>query len=394
MSKFPNEKSRGVFAICLPLFFCTFFGCSTREASIKSTHQFYERGTIVIDLDTLTSIDATSIVPAFIEGTLHLLIANELNNSIDAYNVVSGFLARRFIFEREGPNGINQIRTCVFKSKDSIYVVSKFHILRSKMINWNGEIVDERPFHFNLSGKKYNIVNHMSTILFEKNSLFLSIGPLFDLNVPDNFNQSFSYEYKYDVKHGTLDELPVFAPPSYSASPQNFYSVVPNRTIDNKGRLIHSWPNEEEIEIRDLENVNTVNRKYAHIDNFGKLLKGTKGKLQAPEMLAEALDHVLYTQVLFDPYRNVYYRIASLPEHLYEPADLNHWSAFGRNGVGIIALDKDFNIIAYKILKGELYNCFRSFVGKEGLYLSKNNTFRKDFDENKLEYAVFELFAI
>lgn len=393
MNKHQNEKNRGAFVIMPLLFFGIFLSCSTNDYSVNFTHRFYKRGEIHINLDSLTSIDATSIIPAYIDDSLYLLIANELNNSIDCYNEASGKLSRRFIFEREGPDGINQIRTCVFKNKDSIYVVGKFHILRTKMITWDGEIVDGRPVYFSWSGNKYNIVNHMSTIILEKNNFYLSIGPLFDLNSPEQF-KSFSYEYKYDMKQGILDELPIYAPHSYLKSPQNFYSVVPYRTIDSKGRMIHSWPNEKELEIRDLENMNIVIRKYAHVENFGKLLAGTRGRLSPQEALAEALDHVLYTQVLYDPYRNVYYRIASIPAQRYEKSDLRHWTAFGRNRVGIVAFDKDFNIIAYKILEAELYNCFRSFVGKKGLYISKSNIFRKDFDENKLEYAVFDLMAI
>ena len=388
-------KSRRPFPLYgLLLSLCVFLSCGQDNSFEQFSHELYEKSSVQIRLDSLTSIDATSVVPSYLNDTLHLFITNELNNSIDVYNVETGNLARRFTFEREGPDGIPQIRTCIFRNKDSIYVIGKFHIINSKMINWEGEVINSRPFYFKWNDRKYNVVNHISTVIMNNGCLYISIGPLFDLNNPKNYNREYSFELKYDIKNQTLDELPIHVPPSYIGKAQNFYSIVPYRTLSDDDKLVYSWPNEENIEIRPLSNMDSVAREFAHIKRFGKLLKGTHGNLSSEEKLAEALDHVLYTQILYDPYREVYYRIASIPSGRYKRLDLNHWTAFGRNRLGIIVLDKDFNIIACTILESEMYNCFRSFVGKKGLYISKNNIFRKDFDENILEYAIFEPGAI
>ena len=388
-----GQKNRGkLIIVIIFLLFC--FWCSSCEgdgSDIHTTHHFQETGILEINLDSLTSIDATSIIPSYFNDTLNLFITNELNNSVDVYDEASKELKKRFRFEREGPDGISQIRTTVVKNRDSIYVIGKFHIVNSKLINWEGDIINGRPIDFAWSGNKYNIVNHVSNIIQSGEFFYVTIGALFDINNPNSFDQSFSYEYRYDLKNQTLEELPVYEPLSYVGQAHNFYSVVPSRTLDNNGWLIYSWPEEEMLEVRNIQNLDSVLRVDAHINSFGMVLKGTVGKRSSKEQLKEALDHLLYIKILYDPFRNLYYRIASLPTGEYEPSDLRHWSAFGRNKIGIIAMNGNFDIIGYTILKSEMYNCYRAFVGKKGLYISKNNIYRKDFNENLLEYSVFEL---
>lgn len=391
MYKYWRRKRGGLFVFFPFLFFSFLLSCSTKDPSLDLTHRFQESGSIQFNLDSLTSIDATSVIPAFIDSILHLFISNELNNSIDVYSEKDGLLSRRFTFEREGPLGISQVRTCVIRSPDSIYVIGKFNILDAKMIDWEGTVTDERPIFYDWNKSKSTVVNHMGDILLFDNKLYLSIGPLFDLNNPDNFNKSISYEYLYDFKLGRLESLPVFVPLSYQGKPQNFYSIVPTRTIDSKGRFIYSWPNDKELNIISLQKTDTISSKFAHINSFGNTITLTKGKRNPKEMLVEALEHVLYTKILYDPYKNVIYRIASIPSGLYQQSDLDHWTAFGRNKVAIIALDEKFNIIAWEILGAELYNCFRAFVGEKGLYISRANIYRDDFDEDKLDYTVFDL---
>jgi len=205
------------------------------------------------------------------------------------------------------------------------------------------------------------------------------------------YNNSYSLEYKYDLAADQLVELPVTFPDSYVGKVQNFYSIVPSRAIGKNGVLVFSWPNEPAIYVHNIKNFDVPIKKTAHIPSFGKLMNGTSNKRSERLQLAFALDHALYTKILFDPFRNVYYRIASVPSGRYLDSDLDHWDAFGRNAVGVVMLDLEFNIIGFELLPPETYNCCRAFVGEEGLFLSKNNPFRPAFDENKLEYGILEM---
>jgi hypothetical protein len=385
-----NNNREVIYLITFQFLFSFCISCGNDKTIIQITHHLQEKGLLTIFLDSLTSIESTSVNPVYFGDTLHLFIANELNNSVDVYEEATGKLSKRFRFEREGPGGISQIRTTVVKSRDSIFVIGKFHIANSKLINWKGEIINSRPINFEWGENKYNIVNHVSNIIPVENFWYITIGPLFDIGNPKSFNQSISFEYRYDIKGQNLEELPVFEPENYANQPHNFYSVVPSRVVDKENRLVYSWPEDEKIEVRSLQKIDSVFRFNAHINVFGELLNGSRSGPSGMDQLKEALDHVLYVKILYDPYRNLFYRIASLPTGEYKPEDLRHWTAFGRNRIGIIILDMNFQIAGYEILPAGKYNCYRAFVGKKGLYLSKNNIFREDFDENLLEYAIFE----
>ena len=173
-----GQKNRGkLIIVIIFLLFC--FWCSSCEgdgSDIHTTHHFQETGILEINLDSLTSIDATSIIPSYFNDTLNLFITNELNNSVDVYDEASKELKKRFRFEREGPDGISQIRTTVVKNRDSIYVIGKFHIVNSKLINWEGDIINGRPIDFAWSGNKYNIVNHVSNIIQSGEFFYVTIG--------------------------------------------------------------------------------------------------------------------------------------------------------------------------------------------------------------------------
>lgn len=366
-----------------------FHACEeTTDVDFSPTCRIESVDHIEVHLDSLTSIDATSIVPGYINDILYLFIGNELNNSIDVYNATSGAMVKRLTFEREGPNSIPQLRTCVFVNEDSIYVFGSFHILRTKLIDWNGKIIDTQPVSYNAI-KDYTFVNHIGKIHFFDKSLFMCIGPLFDFYSGKNVNTTNSFVYEFDLVDQKLIEHPIYPPESYKNKPQSSHTIVPNMDLGPSGTLLISWPTDKYMEVRSISDPKHVRQVNAHVPGFNPLLARVRSGRDQKKSLAEALDHVLYTSVLYDRFRNMYYRIASLPSGKYVEEDLTHWTAFGRNKVGIIAMDSNFDIVAWRILPEEKYNCFRTFVTKEGLAVSLANPYWKDFDENKLVYEIF-----
>ncbi len=355
-----------------------------------------EKEPVVLQLDSLSSIDATSVQYLERGDSSWFLICNELNNSIDVYSEATGLLDKRFKFDREGPAGIYQISTCAFESPDSIFVIPKFHIAGTKVVDWTGAVIDERPVEVaGLWEAGYKTVNHMGSVLLKDNALMLSIGPLISLARVDELAR-FSFEYRYDLAGQVLEELPVVLPSSYQGRRVDLYSLIPDRVIDRRGQMVYSWSDEGEIEVRDLASMKVIARKQAHVEHFGPRKLAQHAGISHhddPRVydLEEALNRVLYIRILHDPYRDCYYRIAHIPARRYAREDLtDYWIAFQRNKVGILVLDSQFEIVGSMILDGELYDGYRALAGREGLYLSRANHFRHDFDENRLVFSVFE----
>lgn len=97
-----------------------------------------------------------------------------------------------------------------------------------------------------------------------------------------------------------------------------------------------------------------------------------------------------YHNLLYDKYRNVFYRFAL---HPYEwPKE---HSPISDNDTGrefsIIILNEKYEIIGETFFPGHTYNYHLYFVGKKGLYLSLNNLDNPIFNEDELKFQCFTL---
>ena len=96
-----------------------------------------------------------------------------------------------------------------------------------------------------------------------------------------------------------------------------------------------------------------------------------------------------YLHLMYDKYRNVYYRFVEHPcklgfgEYYMDEPKAREFS--------IIIFDKDLNIIGETKFPGNKYFNKMSFIGRDGLYISENNWANPDFDKHKLVFACFKL---
>jgi hypothetical protein len=98
-----------------------------------------------------------------------------------------------------------------------------------------------------------------------------------------------------------------------------------------------------------------------------------------------------YGALIYDPFRDVFYRITT-PAVEYDPEasdeDLNSLNYY-RPYTGIMVLDNELNILAEHTFDTfEIYVGNNFFVREEGLYLSRNNLFHADYDEGVFRYLV------
>ena len=105
--------------------------------------------------------------------------------------------------------------------------------------------------------------------------------------------------------------------------------------------------------------------------------------------IKEAVEAASYSHIMYDKYRDIYYRFAEMPcelglnEYVYNDAKAREFS--------VIIFDKDFRIIGETKFPGNKYFYKMSFIGRDGLYISENNEANPEFDENKLVFACFGL---
>lgn len=97
-----------------------------------------------------------------------------------------------------------------------------------------------------------------------------------------------------------------------------------------------------------------------------------------------------YYKSIYDPYRDVYYRIV---KHGVDKEDAIKLAQgfYGDHAIpfSIMIIDSDFNVIGETSFPENTYTTGDFFVGPKGLYLQSNNMFNSNFDENIIKYDIF-----
>jgi hypothetical protein len=96
-----------------------------------------------------------------------------------------------------------------------------------------------------------------------------------------------------------------------------------------------------------------------------------------------------YRGILYDKYRDVYYRFAVSKGNEKAPLHQTRYHA----DISVIILDSDFKWIGETILPKNVYSYKFWFVGQDGLYISKSHPFNENISENTMSFGVFSIAA-
>jgi len=101
-----------------------------------------------------------------------------------------------------------------------------------------------------------------------------------------------------------------------------------------------------------------------------------------------------YFQMVYDPYRQVFYRQVLQP-HLDFEIGTRYYSTMDRpEGFSIMIFDEDFNKLGEVDFPSKTYGYQAWYVGPEGLYISKSNYNNPEMREDFMDFDLFELKAL
>jgi hypothetical protein len=108
------------------------------------------------------------------------------------------------------------------------------------------------------------------------------------------------------------------------------------------------------------------------------------------EMDRPIIEQQCYAGLGYDPWRQVYYRIAWHPHDDLSNVG-NILRIYAEKPCSIIILDKNLNIIGETMLPRDRYFTMCWFIGPKGLYISDAHPDNPDLDEDVLSYTLFTL---
>ena len=310
--------------------------------------------------------------------------------NIVIFDIENRQIAKQIPLHKTGPNWLS----AVFGSRPSpgaqYILVAQNNISRISSINDKGEVI--RNYNFQTPESQFtslHLGSYYNTPGFVKDScLFLKIG----IPKPDMKREDWPKTHMFaslDLRTGKVKWVPIFYPPIFKEEYENIdggYGFSYDYNY-KENRLICGFFGYDSLMVTDdLKHIRWYNAKSRYLKSMRPKLGNAMAGINS---IIEFCETPKYWHIMYDKYRNVYYRFAEMPYKL-APNESPYDEPKGKE-FSVIVLNKDFEIIGETRFPGKKYFYKMSFVGREGLYISENNLENPQFDENKLVFTCFKI---
>jgi hypothetical protein len=326
------------------------------------------------------------------DGREYFSFLNYRSNQILFYDFNTGQFLFKMEMLREGPDGVFAIMGYYISDFDRMYIATlSFEGLIQ--IDTTARIVKKIPYGATPEGYMVNgsfwpsSSSPYKTPVFIENKLYITQKPL------DNRMQDLDRPVSIvlDTALHTVEQLPFTF--ENVLTTEHFQKMVGNklefsREFDGR-RFIYSFHGNEDIVIASIDHQTIEQRtiKSRYIDRIV-----FENPLESPEAgTRQEMEIAKYGDLLYDKYRDVYYRFA-YPRTETDP-NKNYFKKayFGRQKFSVIILDKELHIIGETLFPESIFNSYVYFVHKNGLYISRDYQIGEDQSEDCLNYTCFEL---
>lgn len=349
------------------------------------------------------AIDRANVLPEYYthvvkyktQNTMYMACYSQLRTTIDFIDLnlmeYAGALNLKELsgFDVETPilsYNIQGDKLIIFQGeKLSIVELDKFkgNLIESVDLNNDKGIFNSNTFHAELGFRP---------ILDEDGSVYL-MNLRYDVQIVDPTFYKGNNEVKINFNENKLNYefLPVSYPKDYLKGYFGYY-FMPRRVVDNKGNHIYSYSVSPTMQIwnsKSQEVSSATAKSYYQKDEIAFL--DPTVKYSTKELMKYTVETGTYTSLLFDPYRNIYYRF--FRPAIAEGIDCNDCT-YQDKPLSILILDENLAIIDELYIGTTIYEEQTAFVGEEGLYLSCANTKNQHFGNGFISYDILGIQTI
>ncbi|MFC2188462.1 DUF4221 family protein [Fulvivirgaceae bacterium LMO-SS25] len=316
------------------------------------------------------------------KSTPSIALLNHKVKTIEVYSLASGKLLELIHLYDDGPNRVGNSTTA-------------FHIYAPDSIF----VFDSGPLMFSLinnKGEKLNSFTNSDAVILGNPIPFVPYKPLSIQSKNGKLYVTGIRVYKpfYDdkgkllvsinIKTGKEEYLfrrPQFYEKVFYASPQ---AALPHFAINGEFFVI-STPSSNYIQVNEKDKpAKYYLAKSAEIDTIMPYATKMPSFIDPNTMAEESVLKPNYQSIIYDPYRNFYYRIAKIP-----PTKDQWVSTKRRIGkMTVIILDKNFQKVGETEIDYAKYDVNGFFMSKEGLNFVNMEKYRENEDE-----LVFDAFV-
>jgi hypothetical protein len=297
----------------------------------------------------------------------------------------------------DGPNGVGSLDGFHIKNLDSIFILNRFSY-RIFLMDTSSSVNDSYPL-IERSSKENSKVTYLPGILPNTpiidlgSKLYIPASPDVDPLMEKNYYESYKTGILLDLKTKEFSYHLGYTSAYLNSGFWGMMLEKPSSTINYKDSLIlQSFPIEDKIMVYnfDLELVDSPSIFQEFYE--GKFHSLTEATLEPDMFYPHIYSNPSNKSILFDPYRNLYYRIFSgpYPENTIKSLrELNFLSWSDSNEYPdrtIMVFDREFNEIGIVHLDKKRYWIDNILVAKEGLMIPIQSE-----DENNKLFEIFEI---
>ena len=373
--------------------------CQTKTETQTATYNIglVEAKKVILPVDDNTYYLSKSMFQFEEDDKEYLFFGNfeKKQHEILIYDIENENLQRRIPLEKEGPNGIPGITGCIPYYDSKTFLVSQHNFGRTTIADGEGNVIRTYNIRQAKDGNGVWVDSRFGfsffyTPSFTKDSIVYFCNGYFrrkrlnreDWKTIPMFNS-------LNLKNGNIGTLPINYPDIFEDDVKIPGGGGYDFSYDynyKQERLVCSLTGYDSIMVTDdLAKVRWYNGKSRYIKSIRPRVYEANGL----GWLREATESPSYHNIMYDRYRDVYYRIVELPYEFKQNESI-FGTPKGRE-FSIIIFDQNFNIIGETMFPGNKYFYKMSFVGRDGLYISENNEANPDFDEDKLVFTCFKL---
>jgi Domain of unknown function (DUF4221) len=363
-----------------PLFYCfiLLLCCHCSRAVILENAAFPSISTqklnlsidsFVVPSSVYDSVDYNFLQSKEINDSLYLFLLNANTKKLELYNLD----AMQQIWELGYENLLDSFHssqkiwsvyfhnldTVVFQTEYSLNLVNRKKVIYQQIIN-NPEATENTP---------YTLMSQQIATVWDNEKLGFWAQGYCSLCTPIAGDRFFKTPIEVFIPADSsqkYDTLPVTYPERYYKKEQGFNNYVHREKVGNKH--IYSFAAEPNIFSLDVVSGKIdIFAGRSQSDTSENMFISKKDAFDADIKLRILTTASQYKQILFDKYRNVYYRFFS-PQRPEKDAD-GFYNLYQDKTYILMVFDQNFNIIGEYPLPKQKFAQYAAFVGKKGLYL-------------------------
>jgi len=365
----------------------------TKKTGDKMSDTYELRGSDKIlsyPLDSTTKYQFTALFAYTDTTEKEYLTFKNSRNEILFYDLSSGAYLFKTKIENEGPDGVPGASGYYIEDFNNIYLTSVAFPGIIK-IDTAGHIVQK--IRYSQTNTGYMVNPSYRSYSYFYTPLFIIDSQLYITQKLTQFNpvSKIPVSVLIDTLRNSCYALP-FHYPSIVADEDarnvSAFTLAMSRDFNGKD-FVYSFYFDENIYLASVDH-QTI-KIIPATSKYIRKLKIEKRSKDSNLSMKRDLEIPMYGNLVYDKYRNVYYRFAYPEDELDIGLDYKSLTSLGRKKFSIIILDAEFNKIGETLFPDFVYCPVVFFVHQDGLYICNTHPRNPAFDEDVLSFQCFEL---